>query len=178
MFVLDDFHLITAPAVLDSVGLLLRLPPGLRLALVTRSDPPLPLARLRASGQLAELRSADLRFTLEETAAFLAEIAGVDVPASAVAQLHERTEGWAVQLAALSLRGNPDPAGFVSTFCGSHRYVMDYLTEEVLARQTEDVVSFLLETSVLERLCGPCATSLAEPTGMRRSNGWTQRVSS
>ena len=74
-----------------------------------------------------------------------------------VAQLHERTEGWAagVQLAALSLRGNPDPAGFVATFCGSHRYVMDYLTEEVLARQTEDVVSFLLETSVLERLCGP-----------------------
>ena len=149
--------------------------------MVTRFDPPLPLARLRASGQLAELRSADLRFTLEETAAFLAEIAGVDVPASAVAQLHERTEGWAagVQLAALSLRGNPDPAGFVSTFCGSHRYVMDYLTEEVLARQTEDVVSFLLETSVLERFRGPCATpSLAEPTGMRRSNGWTQRVSS
>ena len=82
MLVLDDFHLITAPAVLDSVGLLLRrLPPGLRLALVTRTDPPLPLARLRAGGQLAELRSADLRFTLEETAAFLAEIAGADVPA-------------------------------------------------------------------------------------------------
>ena len=167
MFVLDDFHLITAPAVLDSVGLLLRrLPPGLRLALVTRTDPPLPLARLRASGQLAELRSADLRFTLEETAAFLAEIAGADVPASAVAQLHERTEGWAagVQLAALSLRGNPDPAGFVATFCGSHRYVMDYLTEEVLARQTEDVVSFLLETSVLERLCGPVCDAVTGRT--------------
>ena len=167
VFVLDDFHLITAPAVLDSVGLLLhRLPPGLRLALVTRTDPPLPLARLRASGQLAELRSADLRFTLEETAAFLAEIAGADVPASAVVQLHERTEGWAagVQLAALSLRGNPDPAGFVATFCGSHRYVMDYLTEEVLARQTEDVVSFLLETSVLERLCGPVCDALTGRT--------------
>ena len=111
MFVLDDFHLITAPAVLDSVGLLLRrLPPGLRLALVTRSDPPLPLARLRASGQLAELRSADLRFTLEETAAFLAEIAGVDVPASAVAQLHERTEGWAAGQARSALAsGKPGP---------------------------------------------------------------------
>ena len=166
VLVLDDFHLITAPAVLDSVG-----PPppaaaGAAAGVGHAPDPPLPLARLRAGGQLAELRSADLRFTLEETAAFLAEIAGADVPASAVAQLHERTEGWAagVQLAALSLRGNTDPAGFVATFSGSHRYVMDYLTEEVLARQTEDVVSFLLETSVLDRLCGPLCDAVTGRT--------------
>jgi ATP/maltotriose-dependent transcriptional regulator MalT len=167
VLVLDDFHLITAPAVLDSFALLLhRLPPGLRLAVATRTDPPLPLARLRASGQLAELRSADLRFTLEETAAFLGETVGPDVVASTIADLHERTEGWAagVQLAALSLRGHPDPDDFVRTFSGTHRYVLDYLTEEVLARQTDDVVSFLLETSVLDRLCGALCNAVTGRT--------------
>ena len=163
VLVLDDFHVIKAPPVLDSVALLLhRLPPGLRLALATRTDPPLPLARLRAGGQVAELRSADLRFTLKETAAFLGETTGLHIPASAIAELHERTEGWAagVQLAALSLREHPDPDGFVRTFSGSHRYVLDYLTEEVLARQADDVVSFLLETSLLDRLCGPLCDAL------------------
>jgi LuxR family maltose regulon positive regulatory protein len=167
VLVLDDYHLIKAPSVHDSIGLLLhRLPPGLRLALATRTDPPLPLARLRAGGQLAELRSADLRFSLEETAAFLGETTGLHIPASAVAELHERTEGWAagVQLAALSLRGHPDPDGFVRTFSGSHRYVLDYLTEEVLARQAGDVVSFLLETSLLDRLCGPLCDAVTGRT--------------
>ena len=132
--------------------------------MVTRTDPPLPLARLRAGGQLAELRSADLRFTLEETAAFLAEIAGADVPErrGAAARANRGLGGWCSSQR--SRFGETDPAGFVATFCGSHRYMMDYLTEEVLARQTEDVVSFLLETSVLERLCGPVCDALTGRT--------------
>jgi LuxR family transcriptional regulator, maltose regulon positive regulatory protein len=155
--ILDDFHLIDAPQVHDGVTFLLdRLPPGLRLIVASRSDPPLPLARLRARDQLAELRATDLRFTLEETAAFLREATGLDLPTASVAALQDRTEGWAagVQLAALSMQGHADPAGFVATFAGSNRYVLDYLTEEVLARQPEQVVRFLLDTSVLERLCG------------------------
>jgi len=132
------------------------LPPGLHLVLASRADPPLPLARLRAAGQLAELRAADLRFTADEAAALLRESAGADLPATAVAALAARTEGWAagLQLAALSLGGQADPAGFVAAFSGSHRYVLDYLAEEVLERQSEQVRTFLLETSLLERLSG------------------------
>jgi ATP/maltotriose-dependent transcriptional regulator MalT len=158
VLVLDDYHLIEAPPVHDSVAFLLeRLPPGLRLVLASRADPPLPLARLRAGGQLTELRAADLRFTPEEAAALLRSTAGPDLSEAAVGALEGRTEGWAagLQLAALSLRGHADPAGFVATFAGSHRFVLDYLTEEVLARQPEPLVGFLLETSVLERLSGP-----------------------
>ncbi len=165
--VLDDYHLIEALAVHDSLTFLLeRLPPGLRLVLASRADPPLPLARLRARGQLAELRADELRFTLDETAAFLRETTGLDLPAASVAALQERTEGWAagVQLAALSLRGHADPAGFVAAFSGSHRFVLDYLTQEVLARQPEPLVGFLLETSVLERLCGPLCDAVCGRT--------------
>jgi ATP/maltotriose-dependent transcriptional regulator MalT len=156
--VLDDYHLIQAPAVHDSLALLLeRLPPQLRLVVASRADPPLPLARLRARGQLAELRAADLRFTEEEAAALLHQTAGLDLPTGSVAALAARTEGWpaGLQLAGLSLQGHPDPAGFVAAFSGSHRYVLDYLTEEVLDRQAEPLRGFLLETSVLERLSGP-----------------------
>src|SRR6516164_3362803 len=166
--VLDDYHLVEAPPVHDSVTFLLdRLPPGLRLVLSSRADPPLPLARLRGRGQLAELRAADLRFTLAETAAFVREVTGLDLPAASVAALQERTEGWAagVQLAALALRGHPDPAGFIATFAGSHRYVLDYLTGEVLASQPAQVLSFLLETSVLDRLCGPLCDAVTGRTG-------------
>jgi LuxR family maltose regulon positive regulatory protein len=166
--VLDDYHLVEAPPVHDSVTFLLdRLPSGLRLVLSSRVDPPLPLARLRGRGQLAELRAADLRFTLAETAAFLREVTGLDLPAASVAVLQERTEGWAagVQLAALSLRGQADPAGFIATFAGSHRYVLDYLTEEVLASQPPQVLRFLLETSVLDRLCGPLCDAVTGQSG-------------
>src|SRR4029453_2863283 len=119
--------------------------------------PPLPLARLRARGQLAEVREGDLRFTPEETAALLRAAVGPDLLEAAVAVLGERTEGWAagLQLAALSLHGQAAPAGFVATFSGSQRYVLDYLAEEVLDRQPEPLRAFLLETSVLERLSGP-----------------------
>jgi ATP/maltotriose-dependent transcriptional regulator MalT len=168
MLVLDDYHLIEAPAVHGSVALLLeRLPAGLRVVLACRADPPLPLARLRARGRLAELRAGDLRFTVDETAAFLREATGLDLAAASVVALWERTEGWAagVQLAALSLQGHADPAGFIATFAGSHRFVLDYLTEEVLARQPEQVAGFLLETSVLERLCGSLCDAVCGRTG-------------
>jgi LuxR family maltose regulon positive regulatory protein len=156
--VLDDYHLVQAQSVHRSLGFLLEhLPASLRLVLASRADPPLPLARLRARGQLAELRAADLRFTKEEAAALLQQTAGLHLPAGSVAALAARTEGWVagLQLAGLSLQGHPDPAEFVAAFSGSHRYVLDYLAEEVLDRQPEPLRGFLLETSVLDRLSGP-----------------------
>ena len=176
LLVLDDYHLIDAQPVHESLVFLLEhLPPGLHLVLASRSDPPLPLARLRARGQLAELRAADLRFTAEEAAALLREAAGADLPGTAVAALAARTEGWAagLQLAALSLRGQPDVAGFVAAFSGSHRYVLDYLAEEVLERQTEQVREFLLETSVLERLSGRLCDAV---TGRTDSQAMLEQV--
>jgi ATP/maltotriose-dependent transcriptional regulator MalT len=158
VLVLDDYHLIQAAAVHASLGFLLEhQPAGLRLVLASRTDPPLPLARLRARGQLAELRAADLRFTPEEAAQLLRAAVGPELSEAAVAALEARTEGWVagLQLAALSLRGHGDIAAFVDGFSGGHRYVLDYLTEEVLARQPEPLRGFLLETSVLERLSGP-----------------------
>jgi LuxR family transcriptional regulator, maltose regulon positive regulatory protein len=156
--VLDDYHVIEEPVIHDSLGFLLSHPPSrLHLAIASRSDPPLPVARLRASGQLVELRAADLRFTPEETAAFLREVWKLDLPVQTIAALESRTEGWVVglQLAALSLQGRPDPDAFLDAFTGTHRYVLDYLTEEVLEQQPDPVRSFLLQTSILERLCGP-----------------------
>jgi LuxR family maltose regulon positive regulatory protein len=157
LLVLDDYHLVDSGPVHESVALLLEnLPPGLRVVVSGRADPPLPLARLRARGQLAELRAADLRFTLDEAAALLGEAAGPGLPGTAVAALTARTEGWAagLQLAGLSLRGHADPAGFAAAFGGSHRFVLDYLADEVLDGQPGPVRAFLLETSVLERLSG------------------------
>jgi LuxR family maltose regulon positive regulatory protein len=160
VLILDDYHLIEAQPVHGSLAFLLEhLPPQVHLVVASRADPPLPLARLRAGGQLAELRAADLRFTPEEAAELLRGAAGPDVSLTdtVVAALAARTEGWAagLQLAALSLRGHGDPARFVEGFSGSHRYVLDYLTEEVLDHQPEPLRAFLLETSILDRLCGP-----------------------
>jgi ATP/maltotriose-dependent transcriptional regulator MalT len=157
LLVLDDYHLIDAQQVHAALTFLLEhLPTGLRLVVTSRSDPPLPLPRLRAAGQLAELRAEDLRFTPDEAAALLREATGSGLPGDAVAALAARTEGWAagLQLAGLSLRGQADPAGFVAAFSGSHRYVLDYLAGEVLEGQPEPVRRFLLETSALERLSG------------------------
>jgi LuxR family transcriptional regulator, maltose regulon positive regulatory protein len=156
--VLDDYHAITSPSIHDGVTTLLgHLPPCLHLVIAGRSDPPLPLGDLRAGGRLAELRAADLRFSTDEAAAFMRDLWGLSLPDDAVAALAERTEGWVagLQLAALSLRHQPDPGAFVAAFAGSHRFVLDYLSEEVLARQSEETRSFLLTTSVLERLAGP-----------------------
>ena len=163
LLVLDDYHVISSQLVHSSLGFLLEhQPPGLRLALTSRSDPPLALARLRARGQLTELRAAELRFTPGEAAALLAQVAaapggarpGAPLPEAVAATLAARTEGWAagLQLAGLSLRGRSDVDGFVAAFTGSHRYVLDYLAEEVLEHQSEQVRTFLLETSVLEGL--------------------------
>jgi LuxR family transcriptional regulator, maltose regulon positive regulatory protein len=166
--VLDDYHVIDAQQVHGSLLFLLRhLPPGLRLVLAGRSDPPLPLAGLRARGQLAELRADDLRFTADEAAALLREAIGADLPGDAVAALAARTEGWAagLQLAGLSLRGRADAAGLVAAFSGSHRYVLDYLTEEVLDRQSQQVRAFLLETSVLDRLSGALCDAVTGSSG-------------
>jgi len=157
LLVLDDYHLVDAGPVHESVAFLLEnLPPGLLLVIASRADPPLPLARLRARGQLAELRAAQLRFTTEEAAALLGATAGPVLPDTAVVALTARTEGWAagLQLAALLLRGRTDTAGFVAAFSGSHRFVLDYLADEVLDGQPGQVRTFLLETSVLERLSG------------------------
>src|SRR5215213_1354736 len=132
LLVLDDYHLIDAQPVHASVGFLVEhRPPGLHLVLASRADPPLALPRLRAHGQLAELRAGDLRFTAEEAAALLREAVGPDLPEASVAALAERTEGWVagLQLAGLSLRGHQDAGGFVASFSGSHRYVLDFLAE-------------------------------------------------
>ena len=171
LLVLDDYHLIDSEAVHSSLGFLLEhRPPGLHLVLASRSDPPLALARLRGGGQLAELRAAELRFTADEAAALLrqgAAVSGVTLPETAVTALAARTEGWAagLQLAALSLRGQPDTAGFTAAFTGSHRYVLDFLTEEVLEHQSEQMRTFLLETSVLERLSGDLCDAVTGRTG-------------
>jgi LuxR family maltose regulon positive regulatory protein len=159
LLVLDDYHQIESPAVHRSLTFLLEhLPPRVHVVVSARADPPLPLARLRAAGQLAEFRASDLRFTREEATAVLREALGHHPPLSdaSLAVLDARTEGWAagLQLAALSLRDHPDVDRFITGFSGSHRYVLDYLTEEVLERQPPDLRSFLLETSVLERLSG------------------------
>jgi LuxR family transcriptional regulator, maltose regulon positive regulatory protein len=168
LLVLDDYHLVDSGPVHESVAFLLEnLPPGLRVVVSGRADPPLPLARLRARGQLAELRAADLRFTGEEAAALLGETAGPGLPGTAVAALVTRTEGWAagLQLAGLSLRGHADTAGFAAAFSGSHRFVLDYLADEVLDRQTGQVRAFLLETSVLEHLSGELCDAVTGRAG-------------
>jgi acetyl esterase/lipase len=171
LLVLDDYHLIDSGAVHESLGFLLEhRPPGLHLVLASRSDPPLALPRLRGCGQLTELRAAELRFTADEAATLLRHMAagaGAVLPDAAVAALVARTEGWAagLQLAGLSLRGQPDVAGFVAAFAGSHRYVLDFLTEEVLERQSKQVRTFLLETSVLERLSGALCDAVTGWTG-------------
>ena len=171
VLVLDDYHAIGSQPVHASLEFLLEhRPPGLRLVLASRADPPLALARLRARGELAELRAADLQFTAEEAAALLRQLmAGADasLPDADVAALTARTEGWAagLQLAGLSLRGQADAAGFVADFTGSHRYVLDFLTQEVLECQPEQVRAFLLETSVLERLSGPLCDAVTGRCG-------------
>ena len=168
LLVLDDYHLVDSGPVHESVAFLLEnLPPGLRVVVSSRADPPLPLARLRARGQLAELRAADLRFTSEEAAALLGEAAGPGLPGTAVTALVARTEGWAagLQLAALSLQGHTDAAGFVAAFSGSHRFVLDYLADEILDSQAGPVRAFLLETSVLERLSGELCDAVTDRAG-------------
>jgi LuxR family maltose regulon positive regulatory protein len=166
--VLDDYHVITADPLQRGMAFLLEhLPPQLHLVLATRADPPLPLARLRAQGHLTEVRTADLRFGATEASAFLQEVMGLDLPVEAITTLEQRTEGWiaGLQLAALALQGRTDVSAFLAAFSGSHRYVLDYLSDEVLARQSAAVQQFLLHTCILERLSGPLCDSVTEQEG-------------
>lgn len=157
VFVLDDYHVIDSTPVDEALNFLLEhLPPQMHLVITTREDPPLPLARLRARGQLTELRAAELRFTPNEAAEFLNRAMGLDLSPEDIAALETRTEGWVagLQLAALSMKGRSDAASFIQAFTGSHRFVLDYLVEEVLQRQPEGIHSFLLQTSILDKLNG------------------------
>jgi len=163
ILVLDDYHVVSIPAIHEGMAFLLEhQPQQLHLVLSTRADPPLPISRLRARGQLTELRADDLRFGSDETAAFLNAVMGLDLAPEDVNVLQARTEGWVVglQLAALSMQGRADRREFVSAFAGGHHYILEYLTEEVLRRQPEPVQRFLLQTSVLDRLCGPLCNAV------------------
>ena len=157
ILVLDDYHTIDSELIDHALTFLLEhLPPPMHLIITTREDPHLPLARLRARGQLTELRAADLRFTPAEAAEFLNQMMGLNLSTENTTALEARTEGWiaGLQLAALSMQGRSDTSGFIQAFTGSHRFVFDYLAGEVLERQPEHVRSFLLQTAVLDRLCG------------------------
>jgi LuxR family maltose regulon positive regulatory protein len=168
VLVLDDYHVVDAPDVQGGMALLLEhLPPHLHVVIASRADPALPLARLRARGELAEVRAADLRFTADEAAAYLNEAMALDLGASDIAALEARTEGWiaALQLAALSMQGRDDISGFIAGFAGDDRYIVDYLVEEVLLRQPEQVRSFLLQTSILDRLSGPLCDAVTGQGG-------------
>jgi ATP/maltotriose-dependent transcriptional regulator MalT len=163
--VLDDYQVITDSSLHRALAFLLdHLPPQMHVVLSTRADPPLPLARLRARGQLIEVRTADLRLSSSECETFLRTVMGLDLPLEAMLALERRTEGWVagLQLAALSLRGRGDVSTWLSGFSGSHRFVLDYLSEEVLSRQPAPVLSFLLRTSILLRLSGSLCDAVTE----------------
>ena len=161
VLVLDDYHLIGSTEIHESIAFLLEhLPPQIRLVIATRADPPLPLAALRADGDLLEVRAADLRFTADEVGSYLAGAMELSLSAEDVEVLDARTEGWiaALQLAALSMQGRDDPSAFVAEFAGDDRFVLDYLADEVLDHQQPEIREFLLSTSILTRLTGPlCA---------------------
>ncbi len=163
VLVLDDYHVITSQTVQEAVAFLLEHPPrNLHLVIASRSDPALPLARLRARAQTVELRAADLRFTLDEVTEFLGDVTGLRLDSASVAVLEERTEGWiaGLQMAALSMRDRKDIDGFIAGFSGTQRYVLDYLLEEILNVQPPEVQQFLLRTSILDRLSASLCDAL------------------
>jgi LuxR family maltose regulon positive regulatory protein len=166
--VLDDYHLVDGPDVSAGVGFLLEhLPPQLHIIISTRADPALPLSRLRARGELVEVRASDLRFTGAETTTYLNDVQGLDLTRGEVSALEARTEGWiaALQLAALSLRDHEEKTTFIAGFAGDDRFVVDYLADEVLDQQPPEVRRFLLDTSVLERLTGPLCDAVTGQGG-------------
>lgn len=169
VLVLDDYHTIESQQVDQTLAFLVEhLPPQMHLVISTREDPPLPLARMRVRGQVNEVRAADLRFTHVEAANFLNEAMGLKLSEADIAALERRTEGWiaGLQLAALSMQGLDEPGRFIESFTGNHHFVLDYLLEEVLNRQPEHLQHFLLQTSILDRLCGPlCDALISAPSG-------------
>ena len=168
VLILDDYHAIDSQPVDKSLDFLLEhQPPQMHIVIITREDPQLPLARYRARGQLTELRAADLRFSPSEAADFLNEMMGLHLSTEEIIALETRTEGWiaGLQLAAISMQGNKDASSFIQSFTGSHRFVMDYLLEEVMQQQSESIQEFLLHTSILNRMCGPlCDAVLLDPS--------------
>ncbi|MCP5099609.1 MAG: LuxR family transcriptional regulator [Chloroflexi bacterium] len=169
ILVLDDYHLIDAKSIDNALIFLLQhLPPQMHLVIATREDPQFPLARYRARGKLTELRVADLRFTPSEAASFLNQMMGLSLSAEEITSLENRTEGWiaGLQLAALAVQGqvstqaDQNASRFIKSFTGSHRFVLDYLVEEVLQQQPEHIQTFLLQTSILDRLCGPLCDAI------------------
>jgi LuxR family maltose regulon positive regulatory protein len=178
VLVLDDYHLIQAQPIHYALTFLLQhLPPQFHLVIASREDPPLSLARLRARGQLTEVRATGLRFTSSEAAEFLNTRVGLDLSAEDVVALETRTEGWiaGLQLAAVSMQGRRDVTGFIQSFTGSHRFVLDYLVEEVLEQQSESVQTFLLHTSILDRLTGSLCDAL---TGQENGKATLQMLES
>jgi LuxR family maltose regulon positive regulatory protein len=175
ILLLDDYHVIETPAIHEALTFLVdHLPPQLHLFIATRADPTLPLPRLRARGQLTEIRAADLRFTAEEAAAFLNQTMGLDLTVADVAILESRTEGWiaGLQLVALSMRSSEDPSDFIAELTGSDRFILDYLAAEVLRQQPASRQGFLLRTSILDRLCGPLCDAVLnndEPGSSQRT---------
>ncbi len=179
LLVLDDYHVIEAAAIHQTMAFLLeRLPPQLHLVIMSRANPPLSLARLRGRGELTEVRAADLRFTPSETIAFFQHFTTYSLPAADLTLLTERTEGWIVglQLAALSLDHHPDVTAFVQEFSGSNRFVLDYLIEEVLQQRPAAIQSFLLTTSILERMCAPLCDALLGDTLDRPAQQLLQEI--
>jgi LuxR family maltose regulon positive regulatory protein len=178
VLVLDDYHLVTNATCHRTLGFFLdHLPPGVHVALSTRADPPLPLARMRAKGELGEIRFVELEFTDEEASALLNGSMRLQLAAADVERLAERTEGWpaGLYLAGLSLRGRQDASGFIASFHGDNHHVADYLGAEVLAHQPEQIRAFLLRTSILERLSGPVCDAVLETEGSRELLGELER---
>jgi LuxR family maltose regulon positive regulatory protein len=173
VLVLDDYHLIESRTIHEALAFFIEhLPPQMHLVVSTRMDPPLPLSRLRAHGELGEIRASDLRFTLEEAATFLDRVMGLQLAAEDIVELERRTEGWVVglQMAALAMRGRDDVSGFIAAFTGSNRHVVDYLAEEVLEQQPNHVQTFLLQTSILHRMCASLCTAVVPREESRHSD--------
>ena len=167
---IDDYHLIQTQSIHQQLNFLLEFQPSnLHLVIMTREDPPVPLSRLRARSQVTEIRQVDLCFTEVEAGVFLRKGSGLELQEEDIQALVRRTEGWVVglQLAALSLQGQTDLKGFIQSFTGSNRFILDYLMDEVLDRQPTDTLDFLLRTSILERLSAPLCDSVCERTGSR-----------
>ncbi len=165
VLVLDDYQVIKERSCHEQIAfLLLNLPPSAQIVLITRSDPPLPLARERAAGEMVEIRMRELRFTSSEAAALVHDVSGIELAAPDLALLLERTEGWpaGLYLAALSLRGHPAPGAFIRQFTGDNRFIVDFLAEEVLSRQPSDIRQFLARTAILDRFCAPLCAAVAE----------------
>jgi len=170
ILVLDDYHLVDTQSVDEALTFVIdHLPAQMHLVITTREDPSLPIPRLRARNQLTELRAADLRFTLAEATEFLNQVTNLDLTVEDVAALESRTEGWiaGLQMAALSMNGQQDVHRFIQAFAGDHRYIVDYLVEEVLQRQLEPVRNFLLQTSILDRLYGPLCDAVTSQPGSK-----------